>query len=163
METKKSLSLSGKLLALSFILLFIDFALYKLFGEPLEKYHSFGWYLFLVITISCGLSFISFFCLLFSEMKSSKKESKEPTMTKREKTFKIWNAIATGSIFSSVILFIIIFAFSAFFEVDPFKDSFNISSWEKLTVLILLGLMGLSMLLAFIAPVIRYYWFRKKK
>lgn len=163
METKKS-SLSQKLLVSSFILLFLNFVLYKVFGEPVERYHSFGWYLFLIITILCSLSFAAFWIVFIVEMRSvSKKEIQEKTkMTKREKTFKIWNAIAAGSIFSSIILLILSISLCAGFKVDP-SSVFKLSNSKEIVVFISEILTCVSILVAFAAPWVKSYWFGRKK
>jgi len=163
METKKR-SLSQKLLALSFMLLILDLILYKFFGEPLEKYHSFGWYLFLVTTIFCSLYFATFLIALGCEFVSaSKKKRKEPTMTKREKILKRFDKIEKAGILSAVFLLILTLSLCVGFKVDPIEDSFKLSNLKEITVFICEVLTGLSVLVAFVAPWVKYCWFRQKK
>lgn len=51
----------SKKLGYSFLAMaFVDFLFLKLFGESPEKYHTFGWYVFVIWTILCGLVFVAF-------------------------------------------------------------------------------------------------------
>jgi hypothetical protein len=81
METEKrrtKLALSSKLLILSFILLLVDFVLYKLFGEPYKGGYSFGRSFFTAISILTLVSFLIFWIALVAErISSSKKKDKE--------------------------------------------------------------------------------------
>jgi ABC-type transport system involved in Fe-S cluster assembly fused permease/ATPase subunit len=80
METEKrrtKLALSSKLLILSFILLLVDFVLYKLFGEPYKGGYSFGRSLFTAISILTLVSFLAFWIALIAERISSKKKNKK--------------------------------------------------------------------------------------
>ena len=76
-EQKKKLHLNRKFLIAFFGLLLIDFIFYKVSGEARNGPPSFGWYLFLITTILCGISFLGWIITFILESISSYgKESK---------------------------------------------------------------------------------------
>jgi len=162
-ETKKSnWNLSQKLLALSFILLLVAFVFYKIFGEPPQKYHSLGWYVFLITTLLCGLSFMGFWIAFIAEMIASNKKKHKIIVAKREDVMKRWDWIKIGSIFSAIILLVVIISLSAGFEVDPFRYPFQLSNTNEIIIFICEIAMGLSILLILIASVARFCLIHKK-
>jgi hypothetical protein len=62
-------------------MVFIDFLLLKLFGESPETYRTFGWYVFIIWTILCGLAlasllFLFLFTFIFSHCNKEEEEEK---------------------------------------------------------------------------------------
>ena len=77
METEEKLirmSLSQKLLALFFILLVIDFALYVIFGQSYHGDYSLGRSIFVVMSIVAAFVFVAFLIALIAEFVSSYKK-----------------------------------------------------------------------------------------
>jgi len=71
-EFENKLRKVSKRIGYSFlVMVFVDFLLLNLFGESPETHHTFGWYVFIIWTILCWVTFVVFLFLLFFERISS--------------------------------------------------------------------------------------------
>jgi hypothetical protein len=82
-EFKNRLRKFWKRIGYSFLaMVFVDYLLLKIFGESPETNHTFGWYLFIIWTLLCGLAlaswlFLSLFIILFSYVNREKEKEKD--------------------------------------------------------------------------------------
>jgi hypothetical protein len=76
--------------------------------------------------------------------------------TTNEKIEGICEAIVGITVISTGIFFLLTFGFCMFFNVDPTRYPLNsFPFWKQLTTLILSGLMGLSIIICFVASVVQ--------